>query len=78
MSKKIQRTSSGLREALFDELDALRAGTSDPTKVAAVANIARQIINSVRIDLDYHRLLRDVEEAKNFEPLSRPIPLTGK
>lgn len=41
---KIERTSLGLRNALFDELDDLRAGASTPARANAVANICRGIL----------------------------------
>lgn len=47
------RTSLGLRDALFDELDALRDGTSNPQKSQATAKLAVQIINSVKMEIDY-------------------------
>tara|TARA_R110000803_G_scaffold15030_1_gene41744 strand:+ start:223 stop:468 length:246 start_codon:yes stop_codon:yes gene_type:complete len=47
------RTSIGLRDALFDELDALRDGTSNPQKSQATAKLAVQIINSVKMEIDY-------------------------
>lgn len=34
------RTSAGLRDALFDELDSLRNGTTNPAKANAVAKLA--------------------------------------
>jgi len=48
------RTSLGLRDALFDELDALRDGTSNPQKSQATAKLAVQIINSVKMEIDYN------------------------
>lgn len=52
--KPTVRTSLGLRDALFDELDALRAGTSNPQKSQATAKLAVQIINSVKMEIDYN------------------------
>tara|TARA_R110000868_G_scaffold75116_9_gene216906 strand:+ start:147 stop:380 length:234 start_codon:yes stop_codon:yes gene_type:complete len=56
---KVVRTSSGLRHALFDELDALRAGSSTPHKANATANIASGIIDLVRAEIDVKRLVGD-------------------
>lgn len=53
MAKK--RTSHALRDALFDELDELRTGKGDPTRAMAVANLAKQIINIAKVELDFHR-----------------------
>lgn len=55
MTKKIKRTSRALRDVLFDEIDALRNGGSDPTQALAVANLAKQIVNVVKVELDFHR-----------------------
>lgn len=54
MSKK-KRTSQSLRDALFDELEELRNGAGDPTRAMAVANLAKQIINIAKVELDFHR-----------------------
>lgn len=54
---KVIRTSAGLRGALFDELDALRAGQSTPHKANATANLARGMIELVRTEIDVRRLL---------------------
>lgn len=56
-SKKTARTSQGLRDILFDEIDELRNGNGDPTKSMAVANLAKQIINTAKVELDFHRQL---------------------
>lgn len=52
---KPKRTSQGLRDILFDEIEELRKGNGDPTKSMAVANLAKQIINTAKIELDFHR-----------------------
>ncbi len=51
----VARTSRGLRDVLFDEIEELRAGAGDPTKSMAVANLAKQIINTAKVELDFHR-----------------------
>lgn len=56
------RTSQSLRDALFDELDDLRRGSGDPSRAMAVANLAKQIINIAKVELDFHR-----EAAKHAE-----------
>jgi hypothetical protein len=61
MSKKtktkppLTRTSQGLRDILFDEIEGLREGTRDPTEAMAVANLAKQIINVAKVEIDFHR-----------------------
>lgn len=57
MSKlnKRNRTSHGLRDALFDELEQLRGDSPDPQRAMAVANVAKQIVNIAKVELDFHR-----------------------
>lgn len=50
------RDTSALMGILFDELDALRAGTADPRRSAAVARLAQQIISTAKVEMDYHKL----------------------
>lgn len=68
----ILRTSSGLREALFDELDALRAGRSDPRRAAAVAGLAKQIVESVKLEIVFAEHSR---RAAAGEPIALAAPL---
>lgn len=55
--RRIPRNSKGLRDILFDEIEELRAGNGDPTKSMAVASLAKQIINTAKVELDFHRQL---------------------
>jgi len=47
-----ERTSAGLRSALFDELDGLREGRINATRANAVAKLATTIVETVRMELD--------------------------
>lgn len=69
----IQRTSAGLRDAIFDEIDALRAGTSNPTKANAVAKLASGVVDTVRMELEVQRHLKNVSP----ESLSRTQDILG-
>jgi|DEB0MinimDraft_6_1074348.scaffolds.fasta_scaffold26248_3 hypothetical protein len=51
----IERTSVGLRDALFDELDLLRSGEGNAQRAQAVAKLSAQIVSSVKMELDYAR-----------------------
>lgn len=64
MTKKSSRTTSGLRDALFDEIDELRTGEGDPTKALAVAKLAQQIIGTAKVELDFHRTIHAMEANK--------------
>ncbi len=51
--KPIPRTSAGLRDALMDEWDALRQGESNPQRAQAIAKLACQVINSVKMEIEF-------------------------
>ena len=51
----IERTSVGLRDALFDELDLLRSGEGNAQRAQAVAKLSSQIVSSVKMELDFAR-----------------------
>lgn len=50
---KPKRTTKGLRDILFDEIEQLRAGDGDAQRAMAVANLAKQIINIAKVELDF-------------------------
>jgi hypothetical protein len=56
----IARTSAGLRDAIFDEIDAIRNGTSNPTRANAVAKLATGIVETVRMEIEVQRHLKQV------------------
>jgi len=55
MTKKIVRTSEGLRNALFDEMDNLRAGTSDTKRASMVAKLANTIVGVAKVEMEHAR-----------------------
>jgi hypothetical protein len=61
--KKVKRTSQGLRDILFEELEELRHGDGDPSKAMAVANLAKQIINTAKIEMDYINTTMKLQES---------------
>jgi hypothetical protein len=69
---KTVRTSQGLRDTLFDELDMLRNGQSEPTRAAAVAKLAVQIINTAMIEVHLQRTdlsMVDTSKALRVRPI---------
>lgn len=66
-TRKLKRTSQGLRDVLFDEIEELRNGNGDPTKSMAVANLAKQIINTAKVELDFHRQI--AQHAEQGRPI---------
>lgn len=59
----VERTAEGVRDALFDELNSLRAGEATTSHARAVANIARLIIESARLELHHIKQLKHVGES---------------
>lgn len=55
MAGKVARSSAGLRDAIFDEIDAIRDGTGNPTRANAVAKLAGTIVETVRMELEVQR-----------------------
>lgn len=56
----IIRTSEGLRDAIFDEIDGIRNGTSNPARANSVAKLASTVIDSVRVEIEVYRHLKSV------------------
>lgn len=70
--KPVVRTSAGLRDALFDALDSLRNGEIEPQEAKATATVAAQIVNTVQLELDVHKMRREYpSDAK----VMLPVPL---
>ena len=54
----VVRTSAGLRDAIFDEIDAIRTGNSNPTRANAVAKLATGVVETVRMEMEVEKHLR--------------------
>jgi hypothetical protein len=50
------RTSAGLRDTLFDELDRVINGKSTPAQANAVARLADQIASTVQLELEVAKM----------------------
>ncbi len=75
---KIHRSSMGLRDAMFDELDLLRSGASTPKRAAAASRIAAQIINSKKIEIEYEKHIQSLDNAtRDLEQRKHNLPLGG-
>jgi hypothetical protein len=59
----VTRTTAGLRSALLDEMDAIRAGTSNPSRANAVARVAGGVVETLRVELDIKRHLAGIGKA---------------
>lgn len=51
----ITRSTSGLRTALFEEMEALRRGDSNAQRARSVAMMANSILQSVQVEIEYHK-----------------------
>lgn len=69
------RTSEGLRDVLFDELDSIRNGKSSPQKATAVAKLAGEICATVRMEMDYYRMIGSKTGKTTAVPLGNPLKL---
>jgi len=57
----IDRTSAGLRDILFDEIDALRKPKGNPQRALAVSALAKQIINTAEMEIRFQTLVGSVK-----------------
>lgn len=69
---KIIRTSAGLRDALFDAIEKLSTGDIDGTQAQAMATIAKQICNTVHLEIEVAKLRT---EYPADSPIVVPKPL---
>jgi len=76
LPSKTVRSTKGLRDALFDEMDALREGKTTPHISSAMSKLAVQIINSVRLEIEYQKHVASTTDMNESLALS-PI-LLGK
>lgn len=63
--KAVIRTSKGLRDALFDELEALRSGKSNPTQANAVAKLAGSVVETVKMEIEAQKFVAQLEKGAN-------------
>lgn len=53
----IARTSAGLREAIFEEIDNVRRGVSNPTRANAISKLVMSMVETVRMELEVQRFV---------------------
>lgn len=61
-TKSHPRTTHGLRDILFDEIDRMQGENADPTRATAVAGLAKQIIATAKVELEFHRTLANINK----------------
>jgi len=74
MSKRIQRHTWGLREALFEEWEGLRNGTISPSRALASAKVAGVILQSVQVEMAYTKQINNAKTGDAL-PIAREIRL---
>ena len=63
--KKVRRSAEGLRDALFDEMDALNEGKSVPAMARAKASISNSIMKSVSMEIEMNKYVISLEQANS-------------
>lgn len=53
------RTSQGLRDVLFEEIELIRSGSKDYQRASSVANLAKQIVATADLDIKYRNAIGD-------------------
>lgn len=80
--KHVDRSSGGLRAALFDEIDALRRGESNAARARSVAMLANSVLQSVSAEIEYHKYVSDATKMSTAAKLGvlelapASVPLT--
>jgi hypothetical protein len=65
---KVVRSSVGIRDMLFDELDLLRSGKSSPQRANSITKTTSVILDAAELELNYAKFLNNrggVDEALN-------------
>ena len=65
MTKTKQGTSESLRDVLFNEIQELQKKKGNPQRALAVASLAKQIVSTVKVDLEFARLTLNNGAATN-------------
>jgi hypothetical protein len=52
----VERTSAGLRDALFKAMDDLRVGNIEAGDAKAIAGLAREICNTVKLEMEAQKM----------------------
>jgi hypothetical protein len=68
----IDRSTGGLVDALFEELDGMKAGTVNPSRANAVAKLAGTILDTKRLEMEAERHLERSATASTALPQTTP------
>lgn len=62
MTKIFERTAEGLRDAIFSEMEDIRAGIATPAEATAFALLAKTIVSSIEVEITERLRIDDKEE----------------
>lgn len=74
MNKQLVRNTVGLRDALFEEWEALRDGSSNPARARSIAMMANTILQSVQVEIEYHKYVSAIDQVPKRD---KSIELSG-
>lgn len=60
----VPKTIEGLRDALFDEINLLRAGKTTPQKARVISHLAAQVVQSLQVQIQYQKLVQNNSSIK--------------
>lgn len=66
-----ERTSAGLRDILFDEIDALRKPKGNPQRALAVSALAKQIISTAEMEMRFQQMTGRMKDGSAEERLGK-------
>lgn len=72
-AKTKQRTTEGLRDILFDEIEVMRSDKADPARARAVASLSREILSTARLELNFQETMARLQSSgasAGFQPLA--------
>lgn len=73
----MQRTTAGLREFMFNELEAFIRGSTTPERLRAITNTSYAILDSARLELEFARYAK-TKNAKGRQASVKPVRLVKK
>lgn len=74
---KIERTSAGLRDALFQAIEDLREGSIEAAEGKAIASLAKEICSTVQLEMQVAKL-RTEYPADTKLVIPSPLKLGGE
>lgn len=60
---KVERTSGGLRNCLFDEIDGVRDGSSTPARARAVSSLVNTTLKSVMMEIEFQKYVDGLKDS---------------